>query len=871
VTLTPGTRLGPYEVIAPIGAGGMGEVYRARDTRLDRTVALKILPQRTTTPEAKERFEREARAISSLNHPNICTLFDVGSEDGVSYLVMELVEGETLSARLAKGPLPLELALRLGATIAEALAKAHRHGIIHRDLKPANVMLTKGGAKLLDFGLARHAGESLTTHDSPTVIGAPITSAGMIVGTLPYMPPEQLEGKPTDVRSDIFALGAVLYEMVTGRRAFEAESQASLITKIMSQQPVSIASLQPITPPALERLVAKCLEKDPDDRWQSASDVASELRWIADGGAGQAVAPSRVRRLPWILAAASLLIAAIAVGMFFTRRTRTDTQTIRFVVPPPPGTTYRSTFMRNFAAVSPDGTRIAFASSGDGRLWVHSLARGTARDFEGTTGASSPFWSPDGRSAGFVTDGQIRTVNLRDGTVQTVCDVPPGERATAAWLGDGTIVYALLTGTTIYAVPASGGTPRKLFALAKYVGAGWPERIAKTNAFFFSAIDAHATALYVGDTSGKEPHKVADDIGRASYDAPYVTFAREGTLFAQRFDEDKQLLTGERIPIGSGNWFYRPIGQSQHSAAGDSLITLNGAIVRHAFWIDATGTPLGEALPDGAYLSLRISPDGRRAAVAVADVRTRVSDIYLADLKGHALSRFSFDGHDHGSPIWSRDGRTLAFTMDHDAPPFIFQQPVAGGAATPMTKPGSIQTPNDWSRDGRLFYRSAQSATGYDIYVRTADGQSHPWLQTPTSEQEARLSPDERLVSYVSDATGRNEVYVTTADGRGEHLRVSVNGSNGAAWSPDGSRLWIQTAHEIFYATITLRGETIEASAPVRIFQTPDLIRMFDTSPDGRLLLITEAADARPMNVVVGWKKEIERQRARAAAATNAD
>ncbi|MEA2570612.1 MAG: eukaryotic-like serine/threonine-protein kinase [Acidobacteriota bacterium] len=861
MTLTPGTRLGPYEVVAQIGAGGMGEVYRARDTRLDRTVALKILPHHATTTEAKERFEREARAISSLNHPNICTLFDVGSEDGVAYLVMELVEGETLASRLAKGALPLDVALKYGASIADALAKAHRHGIVHRDLKPANVMMTKSGAKLLDFGLARRA-ESLTSHDSPTVIGAPITSAGMIVGTLPYMPPEQLEGKPTDARSDIFALGAVLYEMITGRRAFDGDSQASLITKIMSQQPVPIASLQPVTPPALERLIAKCLEKDPDDRWQSAADVASELRWIGEGGAIPSIAPRRRGTvLPWAIAAASLLLSAGA--LFFLRRgAQPETPTIRFAIPPPQDSAFPTSFAYNPAAVSPDGLRIAFTTTGEGRLRIHDLMTGTSRAIDGTNGAASPFWSPDGRTLGFVTNAQLKKMNIDDGNVQTICDVPRGDWASATWLADGTIVYALIGGNSMYAVPAGGGTPRKLFSLARYVGVAWPERIGTTSSYFFSAIDARSTDLFVGNTSDAAPRAIARDVGRASYDAPYVTFAREGTLFAQRFDEAKLALIGDRSTVAGNVWFYRPVGGSKQSAAGGTLVSLPGGFNCHAIWLDANGHPAGEALPDAAYDAVRVAPDGKRAAMVIADVRTRVSDIFLADLQRRSLNRFTFDEQDHSAAVWSRDGHALAFAMDQNAPPYVFSQPLNGGPAVALTKPGTIQIPGDWSSNGNVFYSSAEPKTMHDIFVRDANGRSRVWLQTPNEELEARLSPDERWVSYTSNATGRNEVYVIATDRRGDAMRISVDGGRDSCWSHDGRHVYFSTTHAIYAAAVVAHGDTIEVAAPVRIYDTQDVVRGFDAAPDGRLLAIIEAADVKPLNVIVGWKRELERKSA---------
>ncbi|HYM61713.1 MAG TPA: protein kinase [Thermoanaerobaculia bacterium] len=876
-SLSPGTRLGPYEVVSLLGAGGMGEVYRARDTRLDRPVALKVLSKNVAaTTMARERFEREARAISALNHPNICTLFDVGSVNGMEYLVMELIDGESLGDRIAKGPLPLDAVLRIGAAVADALARAHRSGIVHRDLKPGNIMLTKSGPKLLDFGLARKAAEEVeaAAHDAETRVEKALTADGTILGTLPYMAPEQLEGQHTDARTDIFALGTVLYEMTTGRRAFNAKSQASLITKIMSEHPTPIIELQPVAPSGLHRLIMKCLAKDPDERWQCAADVASELRWIADTDytAIATTTPPAVSRRPLAAWSAAVLFAIVALvlGIAVVRRPAVTAQALRFSIPPPDSGGFVLPTTWGAMAVSPDGTKVVYAArdaKNVRQLWLSDLAHGVTRPLESTTLASAPFWSPDSRAVGFLAGAKIKSVSIDDaaGTPQTICDATTGGLG-ATWMPDGTIVFAQPpTSHGMFAVASSGGTPRKLFDVKDAIDFSAPRAIGATGHFFFSTIGNRNTSLWIGDTGGGAPRKLIDFAGRAQYDPPYLTFVRDGTLFAQRFDEKSLQLAGDAMPLVHSVLFYAPNGNSQHAAGGDTLVWADAKQSTALTWIDRTGRVLGEALPPAAYAQGRISPDGKRYATAIVDAGTLTGDIYIADLGRKSLERITFADHDHSRPVWSPDGRSIAFNANLNGPPSVFVKQFGGGEERAVTKPGTLQRVDDWMRDGSIIYTSGEAASGSDIYVTGTDGGSKPWLQTPATESAARISPDQRWMAYVSDDSGRQEVYVAPFDHHADRIPVSNSGGRAPQWSHDGRELYFVAGNAVYAAAATIKGDSIDFAAPNRIYSSDQEISAVDAAPDGRLLVATRlvAPATQPLNVFIGWKEEAARAIAR--------
>jgi eukaryotic-like serine/threonine-protein kinase len=573
VALASGAKLGPYEIVAPLGAGGMGGVYRARDTRLDRTVAIKILPAHLSSdPEAKQRFEREARAISSLNHPNICTLYDVGHQDGIDYLVMEFLEGQTLADRLMKGPLPLDQVLKYGIEICEGLEKAHKTGVIHRDLKPSNVMLTKTGAKLMDFGLAKATpatappSSSLTATISGPSADQPLTARGTLVGTFQYMSPEQLEGQDADARSDIFALGALLYEMATGKRAFTGKTQASIVAAILASEPPPISTLQPMSPPALDQAAKVCLAKDPDERLQTVHDVKLQLKWIADGGASSATqagiaTPAKgTPRIRERALAAALVFALIALVLGFVhfRHPVSDAPSVRSSILPPKNASFVNGVANSGYALSPDGTRLVFsAQSVEGRttLWMRPLNSLATQELAGTENASFPFWSPDGQWIGFFADGKLKKVPASGGSVQVICDAPLGRGGT--WNAQGVIVFTPSTVDPLFRVSANGGTPTPVTQLDASLGETthrWPDFLPDGVHFLYLGRQfslAKPSAIYVGSLDSLSHKKIRDGFTEAHYAAPgYLVFGREhGTLFAQRFDLSSLSVVGEAVPI----------------------------------------------------------------------------------------------------------------------------------------------------------------------------------------------------------------------------------------------------------------------------------------------------------------------------------
>jgi len=632
MTLTTGSRLGPYEILTLIGAGGMGEVYKARDTRLDRMVAIKVLPSRLSlSQEARLRFDREAKAVSSLNHPHICTLHDVGQQEGVEFLVMEYLEGETLAARLEKGPLALDQVLRTAIEIASALDKAHRQGLIHRDLKPDNVMITKSGAKLLDFGLAKLQGlESGSTAaagvSALATEGRNLTAEGTILGTFAYMAPEQLEGKEADARTDLFALGVLIHEMATGNRAFQGKSQASLISAIMSFDPQPISAVQPMSPPALDRLVKICIAKDPDERWQTAHDVMLQLTFIAEGGAQATSSASLAARrgretLGWIVAGV-LLLAGLAAIAVYSPQSTPDVRVIRLSVSPPEGSTVES------ISLSPDGRRLAFVAMGpDGRtlLWLRPLDSYAAQPLVGTEGAAWPFWSPDNRSLGFFAEGKLKRIDAAGSLLQTLCDASDDPRG-GTWNQDGIILFSPNFGSPLHQVSAGGGTSTPVTALdasQAETSHRWPSFLPDGRHFIYlmrSAQPDHR-GIYVGSLDSKDARRLVSVESSAAYAAPgYLLFVRERTLMAQPFDATRFQISGDSFPVAEGVGSFGesgPTGYAPFSASGTGVLAHGSVAARmtQLVWFDRTGQLLGPIGPPGMYTEPALSPDGQRVAL----------------------------------------------------------------------------------------------------------------------------------------------------------------------------------------------------------------------------------------------------------------
>ncbi len=869
MTLPAGTRLGPYEILSPLGAGGMGEVYKARDTRLERTVAVKVLPQHlSSSPEVRQRFEREAKTISQLSHPHICALYDVGREGETEYLVMELLEGETLSDRLAKGPLPLEQTLRFGTQIADALDKAHRQEIVHRDLKPANVMLTRSGVKLLDFGLAK-AMAPATQQSSLTALPTQqgLTQEGTILGTFQYMAPEQLEGKDADARTDIFAFGAVLYEMATGRKAFAAASQASLITAIMSSEPAPISSVQPASPPALDRVVKTCLAKDPEERWQSASDLKRELRWIGEGSqagapAATAVAPRHRgnARVAWSIALVCAAAAlALAIGLSRSRSTRPAP--VHAFLLPPEKTTFQLTGDESAPpALSPDGERIAFGASG--KLWVQSLSTGTVAALGGTEGGLYPFWSPDGRSLGFIAGGKLRRIEVTGGPVQIICDAPATRGA--SWGRSDVIVFAPDFRGGLFRVPAGGGTPQQVTKLdtKRHSTHRWPWFLDDGKHFLYLAAN-HANSrsdesgIYVGSLDGGELRRLISSYGSAQAVPGWLLTIQDGNLMATAFDADRVTLSGPAARVAGDVNFDSGTWRGVFTVSQTGMLAYQ--VARHGSggqltWLDFSGRPVATIGNRSESYSLRLSPDGRRASVIEGDPN---NDIWIYELDRGVRTRLTTDAQVIPSPIWSPDGSELMFVAGRaiaENPEFVLATLPAYGAGEKKVVLRSKERiePTDWSRDGRHVLMDRGNVGAADIWaVSLAEpDKPFPLVQSPFLDTNGMFSPDGRWVAYVSQQTGRFEIFVTAFPAGGARWQVSGAGGTQPQWSSDGKTLYfVSLDNELMAAEVDGRGARFEIRAPralfpVNLFIGPRIANAYAIAPDGKRLLAISAGEA---------------------------
>ena len=836
MTIPAGTRLGPYEIAAPIGAGGMGEVYRAKDTRLGRDVAVKVLPAHmSSSPELRQRLDREAKTISQLSHPHICTLHDVGHQDGTDYLVMELLEGETLADRLGRGPIPLDQALRIGIEIAGALDAAHRQGIVHRDLKPGNVMLTKSGVKLLDFGLAKLAAPSQVSPVTsiPTALqeSNPLTSRGTILGTFQYMSPEQLEGKDADARSDIFAFGCVLYEMLTGHKAFSGKSQASLIGSIMTSEPAPISSIQPMTPPAVDRLVKGCLAKEPEHRWSTAHDVMLQLQWIAEGGSAAGLpAPVAARRrsrekLAWGVAAALLLISA-ALAWGFVRRAPQPPRVVRFEVANPPGVT-------NVDApkISPDGKMLAFNATdaaGKTQIWIRPLNALTAQPLPGTEGTRRPFWSPDSRFLGFVADGKLKKIDVTGGPPTKICDVPTGVDGT--WSPEGVI---LLDGTgpdPIYRIPAAGGTPvvaAKADPARKEVQVGWPEFLPDGRHFIYLAANQKQdqTAYRIGSLDSSETKPFAPAQSMLVY-APqgYPLFLKDRTLMAQPFDAKAVKTTGEAMPLAE-QIGTDAVGLARFSISRDGVLAYRtGESGGRLLWMDRSGKELDTLGDPADYQDPDFSPTGDRLAFDITDIRGGKSDIWIRDLSRGVNSRFTFDAVNAFAGVWSPRGDYIVYTSDREGAFAIYQKATSGsGEEKLLLKSDVIVVPISFSPDGRfLAYQRQDPKTNWDILLLPMTGEAKPVVlrATPFRDVVPRFSPDGRFIAYVSNESGRNEVYVQSYPGPGRTWQISTAGGGDPQWRRDGKELYYRALDQKLMAVEIRVGEELEPGLPQVLFQT---------------------------------------------------
>ncbi len=908
MALSPGTRLGPYEIVAPIGAGGMGEVYKARDTRLDRSVAIKVLPPEVSADaDRRARFEREAKTVAGLNHPHICTLHDVGRDvptdqagrrgaEGspasvaVDYLVMELLGGETLADRLERGALPLKQALAVATEIADALAAAHRQGVTHRDLKPANVMLTKSGAKLLDFGLAKLSGHgerpaAASLASAPTEM-RPLTSEGTIVGTLQYMAPEQVEGKAADARTDLWALGAILYEMLTGKRAFEGASAASLITAIMSAQPPTLATLQPLTPAGVDRLVRRCLAKDPDERWQSAHDVADELRWMREGSGASAPAENQSRRrggprLAWRVAAAALLLATVAttlavVAWFRAYHEPVSRVPIRFVLSDRLVTAAEADPQRLFA-VSRDGQRVAFVAERDGvpHLYLRALQALQATVIPGTENAMQPFFSPDGQRVGFFAGGMLKVVSLAGGTPEDRAQInwPRG----GAWAPDDTIIFAPSDNSGLWQVPAAGGRVRVLAQPDPAKGERsyrWPEVSPDGSAVFFtlatSDIQSFDNARLMARSlrTGEQRELMRGGSFATCTAMGHLLFARAGSLMTVPFDLARLTVTGAERPVLDGLVTYPIDGAAQYAVAADgTLVYIAGRAVSSQAtlnWVDTTGKTRTLATRPDAYQAVSVSPDGHWAAVEIDGANASIS---LLDLDRESMTRLTLEWSNN-DPFWTPNGARVCFVSERGGISRFYCQAAEGGSAPEPVTPARPARAGSasWAPGGRvLIFSELSRDSGLDILASTTDDEreAQAVVQTPFNETNPRFSPLGGWVAYQSDETGRAEVYVCPSPGPGRKLKISSEGGTHPLWARDGRQLFYLNGDAIMAVTIETSPTFSPGRDPRLLFRRSLRIAPlypYDMAPNGKFLMIQPLPPPvlGPMTVVLNWFEELK-------------
>jgi serine/threonine protein kinase len=904
-----GTRFGPYEIIAPLGAGGMGEVYRAKDTRLDRTVAIKVLPAHLSSdPELKQRMEREAKAISALQHANICTLHDIGTQDSTNFLVMEYLEGHTLAERLIKGALPIDQALKIAIEIAQALETAHQRGIIHRDLKPANIMLTKAGAKLMDFGLAKPevsiASRAIgpLTPSSPTMnlasltaAASPLTQKGSIVGTFQYMAPEVLQGAEADARSDLFSFGCVLYEMLTGHRAFEGKSQLSVFTAILEKDPEPVSVSQPLAPIMLDRVVRACLAKDPADRIQSAHDIAMDLRWISEASSTPS-SPSELKHSPisksflagmGVLALILLLLALFA-GYRWARSSEVPLSIHAEIAPPDKFSLDATGDAGGMPVLSPQGDKIAFVvHSGDVKqLFVRSLSSDLALPLDGTTGASHPFWSPDGHNIGFFAGSKLLRIPATGGAVAIVADAPNSRGGT--WGTNDVIVFAADFTGPLFKVNAQGGVsqPATVIDRTRHTTHRWPWFLPDGKHFIFLATshtggDPRQNGVYLGSIDSTASRQILTSDSAAEYASGYLLYRAGAALVAQPFDPQSGTLSGSPTPVVNNVRDDVGVWRSVFAVSQNGVMIYQrgslDAAKSHLVMFDRSGKELDDYSAQDAGSSagsplgirdVRLSPDNKRAAFASGP------DIWTIDFDRKTKTRITFDQQVDQEPSWSPDGKTI-----------IFSALVASGGgnveirskASDGSGPEKTLAPDQnnyhvpgLTPDGKyLTYLWGEGEKMVSLWMRPLGGDAKPVavVQPPSAQSTIiayRISPDGRWVAYASDESGQEELYITTFPGGKGKWRVSANSGTYPSWSGNGRELFFKDLSDsIFVCEVTPKGSEIEVGTPQRLFHasSPGFGVSFDATADGKRLLVNHSQDEAPapLQLVTNWPAELKK------------
>jgi Tol biopolymer transport system component/tRNA A-37 threonylcarbamoyl transferase component Bud32 len=906
MALTSGTRLGPYEIESPLGAGGMGEVYRARDTRLERTVAIKVLnAQLVASTELRARFEREAKIISQLQHPHICVLHDVGNEGPIDYLVMEFLQGESLADKLRKGPLAPEQVLSIAIEIADALEKAHRAGVVHRDLKPGNVMLTKSGAKLLDFGLAKPLSATVASGtgrtSSASVFAAaltqtmpaqspasPLSTAGAVIGTVQYMSPEQIQGVEADARSDIFSFGVMLFEMVTGKRTFEGKTQASIVGQILAVDPPSVSTLRPQTPPGLDRVIRLCLDKDPDERIQSAHDLKLQLQAIAEAPLAATQSPVVLpARRPWLAWTAAGVLAIVAIGfaLAYLQSLRAPQVSVHsYILAPEKATFVLTGNDAGLPVLSPDGLRLAFvAKSADGKqmLWIRPLNSAVAQPMSGTEGAIYPFWSPDSRYVAFFAAGKLNKLDASGGPPQALCDAPNGRGG--AWNSAGTIVFAPDTTSGLARVDSAGGARVPLTTLdPKETSHRWPDFLPDGNHFiYFAHGSTNAdSAIYLAALDSKERKLLLRNDSNAIYAAPgYLLFVRDNTLMAQRFNLRSLALEGEAKPLAdhlatnTDTWR----GILTASANGE-LLYQHGAAGggSQLVWYDASGKQGEPVLPETAgYYQPTLSPDASKLAFVLEN--NGIGDIWVLDLARHTKTRITFGPLYSDWPIWWPDGKSIVFSYGPSGNVDSLYRQNADGTGSKeklLETPGIIELPFSVSPDGRYIAymrRDPKSSAGLDIWAlpmfpdKSGEQKPFPVIATNFQDVAPSFSPDGKWLAYANNETGRFEVYIQPFPSGAGRWQVSTAGGTRPNWRKDSRELFFfSTDQQVMAVDVNQEGASLHLGTPHALFKAPTVTSPsgpYTVSADGKKFVMNTVLPqsiTEPLTLITNWPADLK-------------
>ncbi|HET9362004.1 MAG TPA: protein kinase [Vicinamibacterales bacterium] len=885
-TLRAGSQVGSYEILAPIGAGGMGEVYRARDTKLKRDVAIKVLPgEFSRDPERLRRFRREAEVLATLNHPNIAQIYGLEETGETCCLVLEMVEGDTLSDRLAHGAMPVDEALGTARQIAEALEAAHGHDIVHRDLKPANIKVTPDGrVKVLDFGLAKITGPAEAGHygsvraeagryagdrsvrlqpdlsQSPTMTTPAMTQTGMILGTASYMSPEQAKGRAADARSDIWAFGCVLYEMLSGKPAFDGDTVVETLGAILKSEP-DWRALPQTTPPAVLSLLKRCLQKDRDRRTRDIADARFQIEEAPNEPASPvASTPLRSSRERLLWSALTLVLAGAlaALGITYARSAPADLPEMRLEIGTPPGAS-----LDGFA-ISPDGRALVYQATvqGKNQLWLRPLDSETAQPLAGTENGLRPFWSPDSRSVGFFAGGQLKRIDIAGGLVQTLAEAPLA--LGGAWSGEGTILFTQSSVEPLYRVPASGGKAVAVTEVkAPHVGHRTPHFLPDGRRFLFFAFGPpQSQGIYIGSLDSTETTRLIDAESAPIFAPPdYVLFARQGAVLAQRVNFETLQTLGDPLPVAR---------QVATPVAVVASVALSAAMAgpvayradageRQLRWVDRSGNPVGLLSgPDSAQPSYaRLSPD--RRTVALVRMVSGNNDVWLTETARDARQRFTSDPAREFDLVWSPDGSRIIFSSARKGVIDIYERSVSGGGTeTPVWESHESKEVYDWSSDGRWILFATQSPkTAHDLWVLPMEGEKKPIAvaQTASEERNARFSPDGRWIAYESNESGRNEIYVQPFPGPGGRSPISTRGGASPQWQRDGKGLfYVDQGTRVMSVPVAANGPRVEPGTPVALF-TLSQGATYEAAPDGQRFLINEITkDPSPITILLNWK-----------------